>query len=165
MTETTSIEDDPPLQITFIPLNQGACEPEATLRRTAEATLASQNIDRAKINIAIVTDEEIAKLNEKHLDHKGPTDVLSFNLSDEGDTDLEGEIIVSFDTAKREANRRQHPVEAELSLYVAHGLLHLAGHDDATEDQANQMHEIEDRILSSIGMKAVFRAGDQLETQ
>jgi len=165
MTTPTPIEDEPPLQITFTHVHEGATAYETTLRRVACAALSNQNIGRACINIAIVSDEEIAQLNEKHLNHKGPTDVLSFNLSGDGDTALEGELVVSFDTAKREADRRHHTVEAELSLYIAHGLLHLIGFDDATEEQANKMHEIEDTILTSIGMKAVFRTGDRLETQ
>ncbi len=165
MTMPSPIEDEPPLQITFTHLHEGAKACETTLRRTADATLSNQNIDRANINIAIVCDDEIALLNEKHLNHKGPTDVLSFNLSGGGDSTLEGELVVSFDTAKREADRRDHTVEAELSLYIAHGLLHLIGFDDATEEQANKMHKIEDTILTSIGLQAIYSTSDRLETQ
>lgn len=159
------MDDEPPYQITFTHLREGAIESQATLLRTVEATLCNQDVGHARIHVAIVDDDEIARLNKKHLNHDGPTDVLSFDLSDDGDTTLEGELVVSIDTAKRQAGLRQHSVEAELALYVAHGVLHLIGHNDASEEQASRMHEIEDTILMSIGVQAVFRSGDRQGTQ
>lgn len=164
MTTPESIEDDPPLQLTFTHVHKGAAEFEQTLRHTAEESLSRQNVNRATINIAIVSDEEIARLNERHLNHQGPTDVLSFKLSEETDANLEGELVVSYDTAFREAHSRKHSVEAELSLYITHGLLHLMGYDDATDQQAGEMHDIEDEILASVGMKDVYRSTDKSGT-
>ena len=158
------MDDEPPYQITFTYLDEGATESQNTLLRTVEATLCNQHVEHARIHVAIVDDDEIARLNKKHLNHDGPTDVLSFDLSDD-DTTLDGELVVSIDTAKRQAGLRQHSVEAELALYVAHGVLHLIGHDDASEEQASRMHEIEDTILTSLGMEAVFGSGGRLETQ
>jgi len=159
------MDDEPPYQITFTHFREETAEFQATLLRTVEATLRSQRVEHAKINVAIVDDAEITRLNKKHLNHEGPTDVLSFDLSEGGDTTLDGELVVSVDTARNEAHRRQHSVEAELALYVAHGVLHLTGLDDSSEEQAARMHELEDAILTSVGVKAVFANGERLETQ
>jgi|GEM_PF-236682 len=160
------MDDPPPYQITFTHVKSGAAECEATLRRIVETALAGQETRHAIINIAIVDDVEIARLNQKHLHLARSTDVLSFDLSGDHDTDsdasddprrrVEGQVVVSIETARREANRRQHSFEAELALYVVHGVLHLTGLDDATPRQAKRMHAIEEQVLISEGFPAVF---------
>jgi probable rRNA maturation factor len=71
---------------------------------------------------------------------------------------VDGEIVVSVDTAKREATRRGLSVNAEIALYVVHGLLHLLGYDDNQESSAARMHELEEEILGEVGMGPVYRA-------
>ncbi len=130
----------------------------------------------ADVSVAVVTDTEIAELHEKYMNIKGATDVLTFDLAERDDAGaraagstgfagttrfaggrhVEGEIVVSADTAKRRAEERAHPVAAELALYVVHGTLHLLGMDDATEQQAMKMHEMEDEILAAIGVGRVY---------
>ena len=91
----------------------------------------------------------------------GATDVLTFDLAEQSQAGadrrhLEGEIVVSADTATRRAEERAHPVAAELALYVVHGTLHLLGMDDTTEQEAAKMHEMEDEILAAIGVGRVY---------
>ncbi len=74
---------------------------------------------------------------------------------------VEGEIVVSADTAAREARGRGHSFEAELALYAVHGTLHLLGYDDDNEQAAARMHELEDEILGAIGVGAVYRTNRQ----
>ncbi len=69
---------------------------------------------------------------------------------------VEGEIIVSADTAAREACARGHSCEAELALYAVHGTLHLLGYDDNDPGAADRMHEIEDEILTKLGVGAIY---------
>lgn len=81
------------------------------------------------INITITSDAEIAVLNKKHLKREGPTDVLSFNIDEtlpDGRYYL-GDVVVSRETAARQAQAAGHSVEQEISELVAHGLLHLQG--------------------------------------
>ncbi|MCX6783633.1 MAG: rRNA maturation RNase YbeY [candidate division WWE3 bacterium] len=81
------------------------------------------------INVTITTDSEIQKLNRKHLKHDRPTDVLSFNIDEtlpDGRYYL-GDIIVSRETAERQALSQGHSVEVEISELIAHGVLHLQG--------------------------------------
>lgn len=69
---------------------------------------------------------------------------------------LEGDIIVSADTAAREAEARGHDLAAELALYAVHGALHLLGYDDADPADAQRMHDMEDEVLSAVGIGPVY---------
>ncbi len=69
---------------------------------------------------------------------------------------IEGEIVISLDTASREADRRKHSLEAELALYAVHGTLHLLGYDDQDEEKAARMHAVEDEVLVSVGLGRVY---------
>ena len=119
------------------------------------------DIASADLSVAVVSDTEIAELHEKYMNIKGATDVLTFDFAEQhragaNGRHVEGEIVVSADTAKRRAEERAHPVGAELALYVVHGTLHLLGMDDATEQQAMKMHEMEDEILAAIGVGRIY---------
>lgn len=129
----------------------------ALLRRAVKAALRAHGVQRAKVGLRLVSDEEMASMNQKHLSHEGPTDVLTFDLRDEGaDCDLEGEIALSVETAGREAESLGHSLDAELALYAVHGVLHLLNYQDDSRDAAATMHEMEDRILGSLGLGAVY---------
>lgn len=135
---------------------------EQSLKEAVAAALRRHDAPSARINIALVDDVTIAALNEKHLQHTGPTDVLTFDLNDGGsDLDgaapaVDGEIVVSTETAAREARDRGHDYGAELALYAVHGTLHLLGYNDKDAADAAEMHRVEDEILSSIGLAAVY---------
>jgi len=110
-----------------------------------------------EISIAIVDDLRIEELNGRFLNHKTTTDCLSFDLSD-GDHSASRmfELIINGEMAARQADLRGHSSEAELALYITHGLLHNFGFDDATPDQARKMHEAENKILQQLGYGSVY---------
>jgi probable rRNA maturation factor len=109
-----------------------------------------QGQSRIAVDLLIVDDAEIESLNAAHLKERGPTDVLSFPM---GEMDLErgayhlGEIVVSFDTAVREAEARGLALDNELSRYCVHGFLHLLGYDDQTAPQQKEMFEMQEAVL------------------
>lgn len=103
----------------------------------------------AAISITLVDDDEMQVLNREHLDHDYPTDVLSFPLSAPGGM-LEGEIIVSTGTAISNAAEYGNRAEEELLLYVVHGMLHLVGLDDKTEEKAQKMRKAEAYWLAEL---------------
>jgi probable rRNA maturation factor len=118
----------------------------ARLRRAVRAALAGASLSRAHISLALVDDRTIARLNRRFLGHRGPTDVLSF-LLDEGPGRLEGEVVVSGETARRQAARYGQTPEDELLLYVVHGVLHLAGYDDHSAPGRRRMTARQEEIL------------------
>ena len=87
------------------------------------------------------------------------SDVLSFDLGGSRGGGVDGTVVVSTETACREAACRGHDAVAEALLYVVHGTLHLLGFDDDTPEAAAQMHATEDRVLSAMGLGPVFVRG------
>jgi probable rRNA maturation factor len=127
------------------------------LREALATTLRDHRAPTCGLSLAVVNDAHIGRLNREYLGHEGPTDCLSFDLRDPGsDHAIEGEIVVSWETARREADARGHSAQAELTLYAIHGLLHLLGYDDHEAEDAALMHEAEDRILISLGLGPVY---------
>ena len=107
------------------------------MREVARAVLDGEGKTDAEISLAFVDNATIHALNKRYLQHDEPTDVLSFPLSDGKARKLSGELVIGAEVARAQATDRGHDVQAELALYVIHGLLHLCGHDDvADEDRA-----------------------------
>jgi len=129
------------------------------LTRLVRAICRRFAVPRAVISIGIVDDAEMRRLNWQFLRHRRNTDSLSFDLSDEAGEVRVLDLIANGELAVREAARRGHAGEAELALYVAHGLLHQLGFDDATAEQASRMHRAEDEILQDLGYGLVYNAG------
>ena len=126
------------------------------LRDIVRRTLQSEGIDSAAISVALVDDPAMHVLNRRHLDHDYPTDVLSFLLAGGpgggGSKRLEGEIIISTDTAIRQAREYEWEPQAELALYLVHGLLHLCGYDDHRAKDRREMRRREADILQFWGL-------------
>jgi len=117
-----------------------------------------------EMSIAVVDDIQIRQLSGRFLNRKATTDCLSFDLSDGNEEEPKAgnptsrmlEVIVNGEMAARQAHLRGHSSEAELALYITHGLLHNFGFDDATLSQARKMHDIEDEILQQLGYGFVY---------
>lgn len=150
------MEDDPTYHIAIAHVCGRHSIPDSGLIEAVRATLDRHHVSAGRISVALVDDPRMAELNEAHLNHKGATDVLTFDLGEPGREGVEGEIVLSVDTAHREAHRRGHSLEAELALYAVHGTLHLLGLDDGSQLEAVKMHEVEDEILASLGYGQVF---------
>jgi len=94
-----------------------------------------------EITVCFVSDRKIRELNKKFLHKDSPTDVLVFPMPREGR--LFADIVISVDTAVRNARIFKTRVSGELSLYAVHGALHLAGYDDKTTKQRQIMRKKE----------------------
>jgi probable rRNA maturation factor len=123
----------------------------AMLRKAVRRVLRDADLRKARISVAVVDDDTIARLNWQYLRHRGPADVLSFVL-DEGDG-LEGEVIVGAGTALRNAPRYGWAAHDELLLYVVHGALHLVGYDDLKAAARARMQKREREVLASLGIE------------
>jgi probable rRNA maturation factor len=117
------------------------------IRRAVGAIVRDAAISNAQIGVAVVDDPAIAKLHDEFLDDPTPTDVLSFVLERSLQC-LEGEVVVSADTAAGNAPHYSSTPEDELLRYVIHGTLHLVGHDDATPKGRAAMRKREQQYLS-----------------
>lgn len=120
---------------------------------------------RYQIGIAIVDDSEIRELSSRFLSRKAATDCLSFDLSDEEASQARGrncktlDLVVNGQMAARQAALRGHSSQAELALYITHGLLHNFGFDDSTGSGARKMHQAEDEVLQELGYGPVYNKG------
>ncbi len=125
------------------------------LKKLVKAVCTRFKLSKATVSIAIVDDTEIRNVSKQFLNRSSTTDCLSFNLSD-NDAQKSFELVVNAEKAVKEANLRGHSSEAELALYVTHGLLHNLGFDDSTQGQAKKMHDTEDEILQQLGYGLVY---------
>ncbi|HCP84188.1 MAG: rRNA maturation RNase YbeY [Rhodopirellula sp.] len=109
-------------------------------------------ITQGSVSLAVVDDPTIHELNVQYLQHDYPTDVLSFVL-ERDEAMLDGEVIVSADTAAEDAKTYGWNANDELLLYVIHGTLHLVGFNDKTPDDQAEMHEQEAKYLLKFGLQ------------
>jgi probable rRNA maturation factor len=137
-----------------VPIDRGR------MRETVRAVLAGEGVADAEISLAFVDDATIHRLNMRYLQHDEPTDVLSFPLSEPNASRLSGELVIGAEVALAQATARGHDVQAELALYVIHGLLHLCGHDDHEEAEAAAMRERERHYLGQLGLPDIAPRGE-----
>jgi probable rRNA maturation factor len=116
-----------------------------------QSVLRAEGFRSATISLAIVDDATIQALNRRWLRHDYPTDVLSFLLDEAADS-LDGEIVVSGETAAASAPRFAWSAGDELLLYVIHGALHLAGYDDQSPEDRRRMRQREREFLARLGL-------------
>jgi probable rRNA maturation factor len=129
---------------------------ERQLADGARAVLEDSRFTTATISLAVVDDTTIHELNRRYLNHDYPTDVLSFVLNDDR-THLEGEIVLSADTAAAEAAEIGWSAANEQLLYAIHGMLHLVGLDDSAAQEAHAMRIAEDEYLGRFGITQPVR--------
>ena len=125
------------------------------IRRLVRHVCAAEGVTAGEVEVAVVDDEQIAGMAGRFGRPRRATDVLSFRMSEPGEP-LSVNVAVSAETAVREAGRRGHSIEAELMLYVAHGLLHQFEYDDQRPADAAKMHRREDALLVALGYGPVY---------
>jgi probable rRNA maturation factor len=124
----------------------------ARVKTLVEATLHSERIRSATISVAFIGRRAMAALNEKYLDHQGPTDVISFEMARETPgMPAIGDIYICPDVAKVNARRNGVSISRELERLVVHGTLHVAGHDHPDDESRTRspMWEKQEKILVS----------------
>ena len=125
------------------------------LKSLAENICRRFQVSSASVGISIVNDEDMKTVNTDFLDATYTTDVISFDLSDD-DTVRVFDLVINSDEAKRQSQKRNHSLDAELALYITHGLLHNLGFDDCDIEQSQKMHSMEDDILQEAGFGIVY---------
>jgi probable rRNA maturation factor len=118
------------------------------LVRTVDRALAALGRPAGIVEMAVVDDAEIRRLNGLHRGIARRTDVLAFPL-EMPDGPLVGQLVICADAAVRQARRLRVPLALELDLLATHGTLHLAGYDDRDPVEADLMHRREREILGN----------------
>ncbi len=141
---------------------------ESLIEKTIELCMKSEQLDKDyEVSVLIVDDDEIRGINKEHRQIDKSTDVLSFPMvdfkegklmSDEGDYDLEmgelilGDIIISAETAERQAEAYGHSFEREMAFLTAHSCFHLLGYDHMEKNEEEIMFKKQEDILKEIGL-------------
>lgn len=137
------------------------------LEGVANLTVQSEGLQQTcEVNVYLTDDEEIRGINKEHRNIDKATDVLSFPivhmhegtiLSDSGDYDPEthrlllGDIIISLETAQKQAQEYGHSFEREFAFLMAHGMHHLLGYDHMEPEQEARMIKKQEQILTHLG--------------
>lgn len=122
-----------------------------TVTRWSEAMLRAMGLKRAELSVLLCDDETIHGLNKGYRKKNKPTDVLAFALR-EGELghlagDALGDVVISLDTAKRQAEAQGIAPREEVRMLLAHGILHLLGWDHQTDDEEVRMRAETERLM------------------
>ena len=132
---------------------------EEILVRAARTAAQQRGFRHGQLGVRITDDPTIHQINVQHLHHDYPTDVISFPYQ-RGGPHLEGELVASLDTAASNTSGDAWTTADELTLYVIHGVLHIAGMEDHDPVHRRAMRAAEKRVLSALGIDA-RRAGEE----
>lgn len=132
------------------------------IRKCCQAVLSEEGFGNdAEVSVSFVDNAEIRQLNKIYRDKDKSTDVLSFPLGENGVYDVNnetgayllGDVVISMETAVKQANIYGHSLEREVGFLTVHSMLHLLGYDHETSAlDAAKMHEKEEMILESLGI-------------
>lgn len=127
------------------------------VKRTAEMLLEAVGEKGSALSLSLVNDAQIRELNRIHRGKDRPTDVLSFPLAAPDarggrQERLLGDIVISVDTARRQAADYDASLEAELNRLLIHGVLHVMGHDHEESTERERMRAEERRLAAAIGL-------------
>lgn len=132
------------------------------IRKACNATLDYENFEHnAEVDVTVVDDETIKKINSEFRDINDATDVLSFPLGENGvydknpatDAYMLGDIVISYDHALKQSDLYGHSIERELAFLTVHSMLHLLGYDHEKGGlEQSVMREKEEAILDLLGL-------------
>ncbi|MCX8053032.1 MAG: rRNA maturation RNase YbeY [Armatimonadetes bacterium] len=125
------------------------------LRSVARRLLSVENCpDDTEVSVLLADDEMVRVLNRDYRGVDAPTDVLAFSQLEGDDFGAEGgnvlgDVVISVETAARQAEEHGHSLDKEIELLLVHGLLHLLGYDHESPEDEKRMFARQDELLSS----------------
>jgi probable rRNA maturation factor len=114
----------------------------------AEKALLKEGVKHGRVDIILLNDNDLRKLHRQWMGENTVTDVITFPLIEE--PPIHAEIYISVSRARAQAEEYGVTLTNELCRLAVHGALHIAGYDDATEDQRKRMHELENRYIGRV---------------
>jgi len=137
-------------------------EAEKRAKEAARAAFAGSGKKRADAELSLVLSDDaaVAALNERWRGRVGPTNVLAFASEERplpGAPVLLGDVILAFETVKREAREQGKTLADHTRHLIVHGVLHLLGYDHDAAGPARRMESLETRILATLGVSDPYR--------
>jgi probable rRNA maturation factor len=127
----------------------------APIERCVAVALADADVDlppAVEVSVVLSDDGRVRTLNRDYRGEDKPTNVLSFPGSDDLDSPMLGDVVLAYETCRREAEGDDKPFQHHIHHLVVHGVLHLIGYDHMTTDEAVEMEALETRILAALGV-------------
>ena len=158
-------------EITYLNIEKGKEDWERIVEKVLKKCFEEEGLIDSKLimTITFTTPEEIRKINKKYRKIDRATDVLSFPMFEKAELDEKiknkdflyedvlGDVIISIDKVKEQAEEYGHSFERELSYMLVHGFYHLMGYDHIEEEDKKIMRPKEEKILNDIGKSAYER--------
>ncbi|MBL6972288.1 MAG: rRNA maturation RNase YbeY, partial [Desulfobacterales bacterium] len=129
--------------------------PLKKIQKKAQAVLSALDCPDGELSLLVVDDPQIAKLNKKYLNRNGPTNVIAFPMR-QGEfanltPQLLGDVVISVETAAREAKKSGISMQERFTQLLVHGVLHLFGYDhEENKQQARKMEEKSNELIKLI---------------
>ncbi|WP_082235972.1 rRNA maturation RNase YbeY [Halobacillus massiliensis] len=136
------------------------------IERVIQFAAKKENIpSEAELSVTFVNNKEIQEINRNYRQKDEPTDVISFAMQELGEDEIEvqsqnedlpvilGDIVISTDMAKQQAEEYGHSSEREYAFLALHGFLHLLGYDHIEKEDEKKMFEKQEEILNEYGLE------------
>ena len=129
--------------------------PSPMIRRIVNGILAELELQNPEISILLLDDAQITELNKDYLKRNKPTDVIAFPMRDDSFPNVQpqllGDVVISVETAERQAAERGYSLYHEITYLATHGILHLLGYDhEVSEEEEKRMRGKEEEIFSRV---------------
>ncbi|NPA41903.1 MAG: rRNA maturation RNase YbeY [Aquificae bacterium] len=122
------------------------------VEETARRILEALGLENTELSVLITNDEHIRELNRTYRGKDKPTDVLSFPIGEKvGDRLILGDVVISLDTAKRQAQELGHTLEEEVKRLLIHGVIHLLGYDhERGGEEEEKFRKLEEEVYAKL---------------
>lgn len=119
------------------------------LKQWVTDVIHAEGFTTGTINYIFCSDEYLLQVNKDHLDHDYYTDIITFDMSDDEDT-VSSDLFISIDRVKDNAIQLNVSFEEELHRVMIHGILHLVGYNDKTEEEQKEMRLTENQYITQL---------------
>ena len=128
------------------------------VEQAVSVTLIAHNSADCEVSVLLTDDPHMKQLNRDYREIDTATDVLAFAMQEGEDNtvlnaNILGDVVISLETAERQAKNESHSLEEEVAFLTVHGVLHLLGYDHQTQNEASVMFAKQESILQRIHLK------------
>lgn len=132
------------------------------VHRAVLVTVNAHHIEDYEVSVLLTDDFHMTELNLEYRGIDAPTDVLAFAMCEAEDNELIshnmlGDVVISLETAERQATTEKHSLEEEVAFLTVHGMLHLLGYDHQTQEEAAVMFNKQETILKHLKVVGTLR--------